>query len=84
MRIVIILLGTVCAVFGIIVERFESIFQITMSVAGTFVGAVFGTFTLGMLYPWANKKVNQFLRRSFFEDFIPFFFFIQKRVFSLE
>lgn len=58
MRIIIILLGTICAMAGIIVERFESIFQITMTVSGTFVGATFGAFTLGMLYPWANQKVS--------------------------
>lgn len=56
MRLIIILLGTICALAGIVVENFESIFQITMTVAGTFIGATFGVFTLGMLYPWANKK----------------------------
>lgn len=58
MRIIIILLGTVCALSGIIVERFESIFQITMTVVGMTIGATFGTFTSGMLYPWANKKAS--------------------------
>lgn len=56
MRLIIILLGTICALAGIVVEHFESIFQITMTVAGAFVGATFGVFTLGMLYPWANKR----------------------------
>lgn len=56
MRIIIILLGTICALAGIIVEHFESIFQIVMTVTGIFVGATFGVFTMGMLYPWANSK----------------------------
>lgn len=56
MRFIIILLGTICALGGIIVEHFESIFQITMTIAGAFIGATFGVFTLGMLYPWANKR----------------------------
>lgn len=41
---------------GIIVEHFESIFQIVVTVTGMFTGATFGVFTMGMLYPWANKK----------------------------
>lgn len=56
MRLIIIWLGTFCALAGVVVEHFESIFQITMTIAGTFFGATFGVFTLGMLYPWANKK----------------------------
>lgn len=46
MRIIILLLGTICAASGIIVERFESIFQISMTVGGMIVGATFGTFTM--------------------------------------
>lgn len=81
MRIIIILMGTICAMSGIIVERFESIFQITMTVAGTFVGATFGTFSLGMLYPWANKKVNQFLFSEllFQRNFVQHFSFLCKK-----
>lgn len=56
MRFIIICLGTICALAGVVVERFDSIFQISMTIAGTFIGATFGVFTLGMLYPWANKK----------------------------
>lgn len=57
MRIIIFLLGTVCAFGGVLVECFESIFQVMNTVAGTTTGAKFGVFTLGMLYPWANQKV---------------------------
>lgn len=57
MRIIIILLGTICAFGGILVENFKSIFQVMTTVAGTTTGAKFGVFTLGMLYPWANQKV---------------------------
>lgn len=58
MRVLIFLLGTFCAFGAVIVERFQSIFQIMNSVAGITIGAKFGVFTLGMLYPWANQKVN--------------------------
>lgn len=57
MRIIIVLLGSICAFGGIFVERFKSIFQIVMTVSGITTGAKFGVFTLGMLYPWANQKV---------------------------
>lgn len=58
MRIIIFLMGTFCALSGIIVERFQSIFQIGTTVAAMYTGATFGVFTLGMLYPWANRQVN--------------------------
>lgn len=58
MRIIIFLIGTFCALSGIIVERFQSIFQVITTVAGMYTTATFGVFTLGMLYPWANRQVN--------------------------
>lgn len=56
MRILIFLLGSVCAFGGVLVERFQSIFAIMNTVAGTTTGAKLGVFTIGMLYPWANQK----------------------------
>lgn len=58
MRFIIIVIGTFCAAAGIIVENFQSIFQMITTVSGMSTGAVFGAFTLGMLYPWANEKVT--------------------------
>lgn len=58
MRFIIFLIGTFGAVAGVIVEHFQSIFQITLTVTGISIGVVFGAFTVGMLYPWANEKVN--------------------------
>lgn len=58
MRLIIFILGTFCSLSGFIVERFESIFQMVTTVAGMTTGAVFGAFTMGMLYPWANKQVQ--------------------------
>lgn len=57
MRIIIFLIGAYCAMGGVIVEHFNSIFQIITIVAGTCTGAKFGIFTLGMLFPWANQRV---------------------------
>ncbi|XP_031621567.1 uncharacterized protein LOC116339681 [Contarinia nasturtii] len=53
---IIFVLGTFCAASGIVVEQFQSIFQVLSTVAGVSTGAVFGVFTLGMLYPFANKQ----------------------------
>lgn len=58
MRIIIFVLGTICAFGGIIVEHCRSIFQALMTVSGITTGAKFGVFTIGMLYPWANQKVS--------------------------
>lgn len=58
MRFIIFVAGTMCALGGLVVEHFQSIFQMISTVAGMSVGAVIGSFTLGMLYPWANTKVT--------------------------
>lgn len=57
MRLTIFALGSFCAFSGVLVEHFSSMFQAITTVAGVTVGAKFGTFTLAMLYPWANQKV---------------------------
>lgn len=57
MRLIICLIGTFCAFSGILVENFQSIFQLINTVSGMTSGAKFGTFTLAMLYPYANQKV---------------------------
>lgn len=58
MKILTVALGLLSLMGGVIVERFGSIFQVMGTIAGSTTGAVFGVFTLGMLYPWANTKVN--------------------------
>lgn len=57
MRLIIFLLGTECACGGLLVEQFKSVFQIMITITGTLTGAKFGTFIIGMVYPWANQKV---------------------------
>lgn len=67
-RICIFLLGTVCAFGGVLIERFQSIFQLMNTVSGVITGAKFGIFTIGMCYPWANQKVRFcffFLQKTF-------------------
>lgn len=58
MKAIIILFGIEC-IFGVFfVAKFSSLFQLVNTVGGTIIGAKFGVFTLGMLWPWANKHVN--------------------------
>lgn len=64
MRFIIFAIGSYCAFSGILVEYFSSLFQVINTVAGMTTGAKFGTFTLAMLYPWANQKVMIFCLQS--------------------
>lgn len=57
MRLIIFTIGSYCALGGILVENFQSIFQIQNTISGIINGPKFAIFTLGMLYPWANEKV---------------------------
>lgn len=58
LKILTFLFGAYCVLGGVIVERFGSIFQLVNTIAGSMVGAMFGVFSLGMLYPWGNAKVS--------------------------
>lgn len=58
MKLIVFLLGTHCAFSIVLVEKFQSLFQMINTVSGTCVGAVLGVFTIGMLYPWVNKHVR--------------------------
>lgn len=60
MRVIIVIIGLFCALSGFIIENFESVFQMVVTIVGMGTGAIVGAFSLGMLYPWANKKVNTF------------------------
>lgn len=60
MKAIIILFGIECVFGAFFVAKFSSLLQIIFTVGGTIAGAKFGLFTLGMLYPWANRHVNSF------------------------
>lgn len=57
-KVLTIVLGMISILGGVVVDNFSSIFQLVNTIAGTTTGAIFGVFTLGMLYPWANAKVQ--------------------------
>lgn len=56
MKGIIILVGIYCILMGLVVAKFSSIFQVMNTVMGLTQGAIFGVFSLGMLYPRANYK----------------------------
>lgn len=56
MKIIVVFLGAYCLLMGIVVEQFKHILQMTLSLGGITSGTTLGLFTLGMLWPFANKK----------------------------
>ncbi|XP_055303103.1 sodium-coupled monocarboxylate transporter 2-like isoform X2 [Sitodiplosis mosellana] len=55
MRLIVILIGVFCILSGVIVDKFQSVFQMAVTLASMGIGAIFGAFSLGMLYPSSNK-----------------------------
>lgn len=58
MKLIIALLGIVSVLGGIIIEKLSSSFEAIFMIAGICNGAIVGVFTIGMLYPWANRHVS--------------------------
>lgn len=58
MKLTIVVVGTYSVLGGIVVEKSSSIFQAMNVIVGMFIGPTFGAFTIGMLYPWANRHVS--------------------------
>lgn len=56
MKVLVVLSGCYCVLSGFLVEKFATILQMVMTIAGVTNGASAGVFTLGMVWPWANKK----------------------------
>lgn len=57
MRILIFVLGTIGTLGTVFLKNLQSIVHAMHTIAGISVGAKFGVFTIGMVYPWANQKV---------------------------
>lgn len=56
MKLIVVFLGLYCLSMGFVVEEFKHILQMTLSLGGITSGTTLGMFTLGMLWPFANKK----------------------------
>lgn len=60
MKILTVVIGLVCVVLVFIVEKLGSLLQMVLVIMGLTNGPIFGLFTIGMLVPFANKKVSVF------------------------
>ncbi|XP_055716531.1 sodium-coupled monocarboxylate transporter 2 [Phlebotomus papatasi] len=56
MKSIVVLSGIFCLAAGIIVDKFESILEVMMTIPSVSSGATLGVYCLGMLDPWANEK----------------------------
>lgn len=60
MKLIVIINGAVCTTLIFVVERLGGIIQLSYSLSGITAGPLMGLFTLGMLFPSANAKVNNY------------------------
>lgn len=58
MRIIIVAIGTYCALSSVLVEKFHSAFQILNALTSMTTGAKVGVFTMGLFWPWTNINVS--------------------------
>lgn len=56
MKTIVVVLGVYCVAMGLVVDQFQNILQMVMTIAGVTSGATMGVFFLGLLWPWANNK----------------------------
>lgn len=58
MRGTVLILGILSVAMVYVVEHMGSVLQLSMSVPPTFVGSLFGIFSIGMFFPWIGKKAT--------------------------
>lgn len=71
MKVIVVVIGTIFTAMVFIVEKMGGIIQLSYSLGGITSGPILGLFTLGMLFPKANSKVN--LPLTYFGNFIQSF-----------
>ena len=57
LKLTVLIVGFLCTCLVFLVERMGQIFSISLTVWGITEGPIFGAFTLGVLFPKANRKV---------------------------
>lgn len=57
MKVLVIINGTIAVFLVFVVEKFGSILEMAVKFCGITFGPLLGLFTLGMMFPQANKKV---------------------------
>ncbi|XP_063917338.1 sodium-coupled monocarboxylate transporter 2-like [Zophobas morio] len=56
LKLTVLIVGFLCTCLVFLVERMGQIFSISLTVWGITQGPIFGAFTLGVLFPKANRK----------------------------
>ncbi|XP_059471470.1 sodium-coupled monocarboxylate transporter 2-like [Neocloeon triangulifer] len=56
MKVIVVLIGSLCVVMVLIVDRLGAIIQVSRTLSGITAGASLGIFVLGMTVPWLNAK----------------------------
>uniref|UniRef100_A0A1B6D5H5 Sodium/solute symporter n=1 Tax=Clastoptera arizonana TaxID=38151 RepID=A0A1B6D5H5_9HEMI len=55
MKIIVVILGVICVLLIYIVEKFDSLLQIVVSLTGITHGPLVAMFLLGIIFPWTNS-----------------------------
>lgn len=56
MKLLVVVVGLICLGLVFVVERLGSIFSLAIALSGVTAGPLLGLFTLGMIFPKANKQ----------------------------
>lgn len=56
MKMVVVVLGTMCVGLVFVVEKLGAVLQMSMSLSGVTHGASLGIFSMGLFLPWVNSK----------------------------
>lgn len=57
LRVIILVIGTYCALSSLLVQRFYATFKTLNAIANMTMGAKVGVFTVGLFYPFVNIQV---------------------------
>lgn len=58
MKIIVVIIGSVCVALVFVVEKMGALIQASGSLGAITAGPLLGIFTLGMFFPTANSKVD--------------------------
>lgn len=61
MRSVVVIVGIICVALVFVVQKMGTVLQLTMSLEAITNGPLLGIFTIGILLPWINGNVTNFL-----------------------
>ena len=62
MKIIVVIIGTICVALVFVVEKMGALIQASGSLGAITAGPLLGIFTLGMFFPFANSMVSTIKR----------------------